>query len=112
MSNAHEESRMENMYEQEQEDLAYQVETLIKLYKTHAPDGHWFEENTMRFFDSRIEFVGEYGYFVSSECGPDNVRKYTVRQVYENSRMGIRNVSMLGEFISFRAAMTNLKLNV
>ena len=112
MSHAHEQDRIERQYEQEQEDLAYQVETLIKLYKTYAPDGRWFEENTMRFFDSRIEFVGEYGYFVSSECGPDNVRKYTVRQVYENSRQGIRNVSQLGEFKSFRAAMTNLKLNI
>lgn len=88
------------------------VKQLIDLYKTYAPDGHWFDEDTMRWFDSRIEYVGEYGYFVSSESGPDNIRKYTVRQVYEHSANGIRNVSQLGEFISLSSAMDHLRLQV
>lgn len=47
---------------------------------------YWFTPDTMRFFRSR---VGGYGYvaaadptvafFVSSERGPDNVRRYSVR---------------------------------
>ena len=41
---------------------------LIDLYKTYAPDGHWFDEDTMRWFDSRIEYVGEYGYLSAAKA--------------------------------------------
>jgi hypothetical protein len=47
--------------------------------------GYWFESDTMRFFKSRVADVaylntdGSMAYFTSSEKGPDNVRKYSVR---------------------------------
>ena len=50
MSHAHEESRLENMYEQEQEDLAYQVETLIRLYKTSTVQVKRRHHTDFRFF--------------------------------------------------------------
>lgn len=46
---------------------------------------HWFDESTMRFFDSRVHdavYAGPGGiYFVSSERGPNGIRAYTVRVV-------------------------------
>ena len=45
---------------------------------------HWFDPDTLRFFKSRIGgavYQGPGGvYFVTSECGPSGVRRYTVRQ--------------------------------
>lgn len=55
---------------------------LIDLYKQRKPDGHFFDRDTMRFFNSRIGSVTyshDRAYFVTSERGPDRVRRYTAR---------------------------------
>lgn len=49
----------------------------------NAHTGHWFDDSTLRFFESRISsrvYPSERGtYFVSSEQGPSGVRRYSVR---------------------------------
>lgn len=58
-----------------------------------AADLHWFDPATLRFFRSRVgEIIGS-GYFVSSEQGPDGVRRYTVRR-----GMADGSVDTVGEF--------------
>ncbi len=66
----------------------------LKRYAT-AQGNHFFDPSSMRFFNSRI---GAYdlvsGLFISSEKGPDNVRKYTIRKLdYETG-----NVDTIGKF--------------
>jgi hypothetical protein len=43
--------------------------------------GHFFDDPTMRFFDSRISSKTYGNYFVTSECGPSGLRRYTVRRI-------------------------------
>ena len=43
--------------------------------------GHFFDDKTMRFFDSRISSKTFGNYFVTSECGPSGLRRYTVRRI-------------------------------
>lgn len=60
----------------------YNTDDLAKHYQS-LTKGHWFDKDTMRFFKCRLDgqvFAGkELFFFVSSEKGPDEVRKYTVR---------------------------------
>jgi hypothetical protein len=45
-----------------------------------AAGQHWFSKSTLAFFSSRIGGTVYGGkFFVTSERGPDNVRRYTVR---------------------------------
>lgn len=58
---------------------------------------HWFDADTLRFFDSkiypRLYHVTEGAYFVTSERGPDLVRKYTVRFAKSSGK-----IETVGEF--------------
>jgi len=60
----------------------YSLDDLKKHYYKNTK-GHFFDDNTMRFFKSRISedlmYSGALIYFVTSEQGPDDIRKYTVR---------------------------------
>ena len=66
---------------------------------------HFFDRDTMRFFNSRIGsdiFKSPRGvFFVTSEKGPDNRRRYTVRQFGGKARCSIKTV---GKFQKFRTA--------
>ena len=63
-----------------------EVFTTIEQIKTASYNvgSHWFEHSSMRFFNSRIlsdVFHGAGGvYFVSSEKGPNGIRRHTVRK--------------------------------
>lgn len=64
--------------------------------------GHWFDKDTMRFFKSRLVqdvFPTDSGrvYFVSSEQGPDNVRKFSIRCY----TIAGDDISTVGEFNSY-----------
>ena len=49
----------------------------------------FFSPDTMRFFSSRIGRTVYGGrYFVTSEQGPSEVRRYTVREAMENGHVG------------------------
>ena len=63
------------------------------------PAIYWFEPGTMRFFRSRVsETVYPGGYFVTSEQGPNGVRRYSVRQCVDGS------ISTVGEFQAYQTA--------
>jgi hypothetical protein len=60
----------------------YSIDDLKNHYNTNTK-GHWFDPDTMKFFKSRLSqdlfYSGALIYFISSEQGPDDVRRYTVR---------------------------------
>lgn len=56
--------------------------------------GHFFDDPTMRFFDSRISSKTYGNYFVTSECGPSGLRRYTIRQIEWDSG----SISTVGHF--------------
>lgn len=67
-----------------------------------AAGNHWFEPDTMRFFASRVssetyECADGRWLFVSSECPPRGVRRYTVRS-FDPKTAGVDTV---GEFQAY-----------
>lgn len=63
---------------------------------------HWFDPETMRFFSSRIQATiypmpDGSALFVSSERGPDNIRKYSVRVAKPDG-----SIDTIGEFQQYR----------
>jgi len=83
-----------------------------------ASGSHWFDRDSMRFFKTRIEpqvYQGPGGiYFVTSEKGPTEIRRFSVRQYRPNGC----NVDTVGDFnnlsraeahrIAQRLALTDL----
>lgn len=65
---------------------------------------HWFDADTMRFFNSRVSqdatIDGEFIYFVSSERYRSEPRLYSVRQL--NIFTGI--IETIGEFQQYRTS--------
>ena len=62
--------------------MTTEYRTITDIEKANSDHGHhFFEPDTMHFFKSRILW-GVYGgrYFVTSERGPDEIRRYTVRE--------------------------------
>ena len=59
--------------------------------------GHWFEPGAKRFFNSRIGsevyYIGGRYFFTSSEKGPDEVRRYSVREATTDG-----DVKTVGQF--------------
>lgn len=50
-----------------------------------ATGHHFFDADTMRFFNSRVETGLMRGrFFVTSEKGPDGIRAYTVRRARDD----------------------------
>lgn len=76
--------------------MAYKNITEIRVANDNRGH-HWFEPDTMKFFKS-IVYPTVYGgcYFVTSEKGPDNVRRYSVRVC--NLDGSISTVSNFQEF--------------
>lgn len=62
---------------------------------------YWFTPDTMRFFNTRLcstVCIGSNGiFFVSSDVGPDEVRRYTVRK-YNPSTGMVATHSTLGRY--------------
>lgn len=59
-----------------------------------AIGNHWFDRSTMRFFNTKIESNLIAGHrFITSEKGPDGVRKYTVREACPDG-----TIDTVGEF--------------
>lgn len=58
----------------------------------------WFSPETMRFFDTRVGH-SVYGgrYFVTSEKGPDGVRKWSIRECVD----GV--IDTVGEFQAYES---------
>ena len=86
----------------------------VKLrYMNMRPDGHWFDADTLNFFQSRIARTGlkqtSTGtmFFISSEQQPGYARLYTIRAIDTDGR--ISNVGEFQEFSSSRAARRGLK---
>lgn len=63
-----------------------------------AIGNHWFDASTMRFFKTRIESGLVAGKrFITSEKGPDEVRRYTVREAQPDG-----TIDTVGEFQQYR----------
>jgi hypothetical protein len=74
---------------------------------------HFFDRDTMRFFNSRIGEGAYYdgrggAYFTTSEKGPDGRRGYSVRH-YDPKRCGVDTVGKFQGYHSMAAAQTAAK---
>ena len=69
--------------------------------KNQEAGKHWFSPDTKRFFKSKIDNVaykkGNKAYFISSEKGPDEIRKFSVRE----ADLDTGEVNTVGEFQAF-----------
>jgi len=82
----------------------YWFTSIADVKRANAEIGHhWFEIQTMRFFQSRISqnLIGGR-WFISSERGWDDVRRYTVRVVRANGEIDTE-----GGFDAFQAYATS-----
>lgn len=59
--------------------------------------GHWFDRDTIEFFNSRIGPLVKGRYFISSERAPHNPRKWSIRKVNWKTAQ----VDTVGEFGGF-----------
>lgn len=69
-------------------------------YRNRQPGGHWFDRDSLRFFRSRIGLEhplpdGRW-LFISSERGPTNERRYTVRVMAVDG-----DINDVGEFQAY-----------
>ena len=77
---------------------------VAEAYYTLYPDGHYFDDDTMRFFDSRIgpaRMVGDVYYFITSERnGTSNPRLFSLRCMSFDEASVANNamVNTVGEF--------------
>jgi len=63
----------------------------------HSTDHHFFDPDTMRFFDSRIESPLMRGrFFVTSERGPHMARAFTVRCAGDDGDIGSVGAGFMG----------------
>ena len=63
---------------------------LEKIYGERNPEGHWFDEKTIKFFKSRIHEMKTEGkdiYFISSEQPPVGSRVFSVRHMDKDGRV-------------------------
>jgi hypothetical protein len=92
----------------------YNIDDFQRLYEHHSC-GYWFSLDNMKFFKSKIETDGiihKNGiYFISSEKGPDNKRKYTIRKGFIDSsdKLDIVTIGQFQEFKSLKSAEGALK---
>lgn len=83
---------------------AIQHWTIDEIRRTMRANGsHWFDPDTIRFFQCRISrrvYQGERGvFFVTSEKSPSLPRAYSVRQFVLDGREG-PEINTMGEFNS------------
>lgn len=64
---------------------------------------HFFDDRTMEFFDSRISAKTFGNFFVTSECGPSGLRRYTVR-VFDPKTGTVDTHGLFQEFDTLREA--------
>lgn len=71
---------------------------VVKEYHKLNPQGHWFDDSTMRFFQCRLPergyVKGDDYYFISSERYGYDPRRYTVRKLDRNNG----NIETIGPF--------------
>ena len=64
---------------------------------------HWFDKDTMRWFDSKVYGSVHYGrYFISSEVPPYSRRRYTIRYADECGR--IETIGEVAKYATYTAA--------
>ena len=87
--------------------MKYMTMEAVKNAYQPCKGRHWFDKDTMRFFKCRLPrtaYVGPCGvFFVSSEKGPSEVRRYTVRQF-----SGPGEVKTVGPFNEYTRSTANL----
>lgn len=66
---------------------------------------HFFDDRTMEFFDSRISTKTFGNYFVTSECGPSGMRRYTIR-VFDPNNGTVDTFGNFQEFDTLREAQS------
>jgi len=69
---------------------------------------HFFDDSTMNFFESKISNKTFGNYFVTSECGPSGLRRYTVREFNPNTG-SIKTHGLFQEFDTLREAQSVAK---
>jgi hypothetical protein len=85
---------------------------MINLFESlcnvkHKHRGHWFDESTMRYFNSKVYdpvYCGkEYWYFVSSEkCFTEGSKRlYSVRKFHVKTG----DISTIGEFQEYKTKL-------
>lgn len=76
-------------------------ETVSQIKAANRAAGqHWFSPSTTAFFKSRVESGVINGrYFVTSECGPDQVRAFTIREADADG-----SINTVGEFQGYSTA--------
>lgn len=58
---------------------------------------HWFEDDTMQFFKSRLESdLIDGRYFITSEHGPYGPRAFTIRMADEDA-----HIQTIGDFMGY-----------
>jgi len=77
--------------------------TITQIEEANRRAGfNFFESETMRFFKCRIhQRVYSHGFFVSSEKGPDDIRRYTIRRANQNG-----SIETIGGFQHFSESAT------
>jgi hypothetical protein len=90
------------------------TEDFQRLYEYYSC-GYWFALGAKKFFKSKIETNGiiynDSIYFISSEKGPDNKRKYTIRKGFINSsnKLDIATIGQFQEFKTLESAKSALE---
>lgn len=75
-----------------------EIEKIVRTYKNLNENGHWFDKDTLSFFNSKMPQRGfkhkDSYYFITSEKFGDNERKYTPRRLDLNTG----EIETIGEF--------------
>lgn len=82
--------------------------TIQDIRNANAEHGHhWFEPATLRFFKSKVYAPVVANMFVSSEQGPDGIRRYTIRRANDDG--SIDTVDEFQQFPTKRAAVRTMQ---
>ena len=77
-----------------------QIESIENVKRKHK--GHFFSPDAMRFFKSKVYEIAvlheNKWLFGTSEKGPDNVRRYTLRTIDENGTIDTITMTEFGQF--------------
>lgn len=82
---------------------------IVEEYNRLRPQGHWFDESTMRFFKSRLPsygyIKGDDTYFISSEDDGSRGRRYSIRKMDSTG-----DIDTVGEFYQYTKREANREL--
>lgn len=87
---------------------AHRGTSVVEAYYTLYPEGHYFDDDAMRFFNSRlgdcVHIPGVAYLFITSEKPPHGPRAYTVRIMPTdfNSVVAGKMVDTVGQFQQYR----------